>query len=172
MLWKQDLIVSRSRQTGKWVVESHDKPDIYRVRTAGGGPIYEVAIRHNAKRAFTRFQTWLPIAFPLDNLPSGVFDRLMMRSWELTWSAWVIDILDACQAHACLTVLVPNVALDATLFDAICSEQTQEVRGFHKELRDKFPYGGGFVGAPATGGGDVPRTRPDLPQPGRSGGCA
>jgi hypothetical protein len=143
-----ERLCDRSR---KWMVVSYDKLDSYQLRTTSGRTIYEIGVRHHPERKNTRFQCWLPIRFPLDNPPSGLFGRLLMRSWELAWSAWVVNISGSCEAGACVSALVPNAALDAELFNDICGEQAEEVAAFHKELRDKFNYaamGGGFAAPP------------------------
>jgi hypothetical protein len=157
---KRDRITQLCRQTGEWVVTAYDKPDLYWIRTLSSRTVYEVGVRQRRNGTSTRFQTWLPMGFRLDRPPDGLAARLMMRSWELTWSAWVASILSSCEFRPCVSVLIPNAALDAGLFHAICREQTEEVAGFHKELRDKFNYTAHFAG-----GADAPVPCPTgLPQ--------
>lgn len=150
---RKDRITRLCRQTGKFVVADYEKPASYWVRSTGAyGTMYRTVVVDDGKPTRTRFQTFLPVGFPLDRPPSGLFARLLMRSWDLRWSAWVVNILDSCEARACVTVLVPSVALDAGLFTEICHEQIQEVAAFHKELRDKFNYAAGG----ALGGAGLP----------------
>jgi hypothetical protein len=148
----------------KWMVLSYDKLDHYRLRTTSSRTVYEICVRHHPQRQSTRFQCWLPIRFSLENPPSGLFGRLLLRSWELAWSSWNINILQSCEASACVTCLVPRAALDIGLFDDICTEQSEEVAAFHKELRDKFNYAamGGTIVTPRPW--DVPSSVPALPR--------
>lgn len=151
MFRRKTKIELMCRQTGRWAMINFDKQDNFTVRTISACTVYPINVRHHPKRTTTRFQTWLPVRFPLGNPPSGLFGKLLLRSWDLPWSAWCINIVDSCEATACVSALVPSKALDAVLFDAICQEQTQEVAAFHQELRDKFHYagqsGGGFAAA-------------------------
>ena len=165
MFRRKTKIELMCRQTGNWAVTDFDKQDLFTVRTTSFRTVYPITVRHHPKRTSTRFQCWLPVNFPLDNPPSGLFGRLLLRSWDLGWSAWNINIGHSCVATACVTALVPNMALDATLFDEICREQTGEVSAFHQELRDKFNYAGqagsGYVDAEVRQGGPVvPMLRP------------
>jgi hypothetical protein len=161
MLRRKTEIERLCRRSGKWAVIEFDRVDRYQVRTTTARHLCEVTVRHvSGKRACTRFQCWLPVQFSLQNPPSGLFGRLLMRSWDLRWSAWHINIADSCEASACLSVLIPNAALDARLFDDICREMTEEVLSFHRELRDKFNYhvAAASVRQPGTAG--VPMIRP------------
>src|SRR5262245_54190610 len=98
----RDPIAELARQTGQWAVVRRQEPGLYWLRTTSGGRPYEVSVRHPRGGRFTRFQTWLPVGFPLDRTPNGLFARLMMRSWDLVWGAWVVNILEACEARACV----------------------------------------------------------------------
>lgn len=168
MFWRKTKIERMCRQTGRWAVINFDKQDNFTVRSVRTRTVYPINVRHHPKRTTTRFQTWLPVRFPLGNPPPGLFGKLLLRSWDLSWSGWCLNIVDSCEATACVTALVPSMALDAVLFDAICQEQTEEVAAFHQELRDKFNYagqfGGGYAAAEARQAGPgVPMLRPDNP---------
>ena len=171
MFRRKTKIEQLCRQTGRWAVTAFDKQDLFTVRTTAAETIYEIILRSGKQKSdCTRFHCWLPVSFHLDNPPSGLFARLMMRSRELRWSAWVLNISNACEGDACVTVLIPNVGLDAKLFDEICREQSNEVAAFHRELRDKFHWTAQFGGSSTASGAKhvgpgVPMPRPDgLPQ--------
>jgi hypothetical protein len=160
---KIELLCEKTR---KWAVVRFDKVDYFTVRTLGPCEVYSINIRHHRKHTSTLFQTWLPVNFSLGNTPSGLFGKLLLRSWDLNWSAWGINIGDSCEAIAAVSALVPTMALDAELFDDICREQTEEVAAMHKELRDKFKYAGQSGGSYAhadvrQAASGVPMRRPD-----------
>ena len=140
MFRRKTKIEQLARQTRHWAVTAFDKTDRYWLRTTSGREVHDVLVGYHRKFHNTVFQTWLPIRFSLDNPPSGLFGRLLMRSWDLRWSAWIVNIGESCEATICVKACIPTVALDAKLLDGICQEQTEEVAAFQKELRDKFNW--------------------------------
>lgn len=168
MLRRRDPIDRLCRKSGNWVMTEVEANYRHWVTHRRDRADYPVMVLHGSHHTSTRFQCWLPVRFPLANPPSGLFGRLMLRSWDLNWSSWVLNIGESCEAKACVTALVPNRALDTNLFNIICQEQVEEVSGMHKELRDKFQYSGQFRGGPpasSMGGSGMPvRWQGDLPQ--------
>jgi hypothetical protein len=162
---EESWIASLCRQTRKWTVTGFDGQDRFTVRTKGDEVIYPVTVRTSGQSSYgTRFQCFLPLRFPMETPPSGLFGRLMMRSREMDWSAWQLIIVESCEAQLYVTALIPSAVLDAALFDEVCREQTSEVAAFMKELHDKFNCAGGNSPAPTRPTGpDVPMVRTGQP---------
>jgi hypothetical protein len=134
------------------------------------------SIRLGAGGGNVLFQHHLGVEFPLDREPPGLFARLLLRNLDLSWTAWSMTIAGRCDAHLSVSARIPIAGLDAALFDAVCREIVGEVEGFHRELHDKFRWGGGGMGEPGAAGpplrGGVPMRRswdgdlPDVRYPG------
>lgn len=142
---RDDLIDRLCRESGRWMVVSREEDD-YRVRAVGDyRAVQYVGIRCGAAFHDVVFQSWFSVRFPLDNPPSGLFGRLLMRNFMLKQAAWALQIEGSCEAGLCCCARVPKSALVPCLFDIVCRELVNEIDDFHQELRDKFRWAGGEV---------------------------
>ena len=128
------------------------------------GTLSPVAIEvcYGERQVNVLFQSWLPIRFSLERPPAGLFARVLLRGHPLNWSAWQMSIGGSCEACLYVSASVPRTALDARLFQEVCTEIANEIRGFHQELHDKFAYDLGGVmpeAMPREARGGVPARR-------------
>lgn len=98
-------------------------------------------IRVRYRPGFTMlFEAELPVRFSLEDTPSDLFARVLLRSVPLKFASWRMDVRQSCEALLFLSVQWPGQGMVAGLFDDICREMRDEVLSFHQELRDKFRY--------------------------------
>jgi hypothetical protein len=135
------------------------------------GSTTSITITHHDKRAWTTFRCNLPVRFPLDRTPDGLFARAMMRSIPLGYARWHMDILECTEATLYLWAYVPSGWMTPGIFAKVCDEMATEMRSFHKEIRDRFNWlgqsGSGMTFGEVRhhGGTGLPMLRPDnLPQ--------
>src|SRR5262249_20836227 len=158
---REDPIEALCRGTGTRIVHREGDECWVRPLCATRGQ----SIRVGVGGGNALFQHHLGVDFPLGREPPGLFARLMLRNFELRWAAWSMTIAGRCDARLSVSARIPTAGLDAALFDAVCREIVGEVEGFHRELRDKFRWGGDGMGAPggagpaAPGRGGVPMRR-------------
>ena len=150
-----DTLVERlCRESGRWIVLTSEL-DWHEVRSVARPRIHNIKIRHGEGDASLIFQSYFPVRFSLENPPSGLFGRLLMRNFDLYYASWVATISGSCEAGLQVVARLPRVGIDATLLDRVCHELADESDSFDRELRDKFRYGGGGVisARVASGGG-------------------
>lgn len=140
---QEELIPKLCRESGRWLVSGRDGGDCYQVRTAGSDTIRYIDVRHQDDVRSVKFSATFPVRFPLENTPSGLFARLLLRSVSLHHSHWLIEIWESCEALPYLVARQPAAVMTPALFNAICREMVDELLGFQQELRDKFQ--GDFV---------------------------
>jgi hypothetical protein len=141
------LIPRLCRESGRWLVIGQ-QADLYRVRANDHKPIVEIDIRCPGGGPAVLFQAWFPVRFRLDNPPSGLFARLLLRNIDRGFAKWSMVIGQSCEACLTISGLVPLRALVASLLDCVCGEIRDEILGFQAELHEKFSY---FVPPPAQG---------------------
>ena len=141
----EDLIDKLCRESGRWMVVSREADDC-RVRAVGDPKsVQYIDIRDGEHCRDILLQTWFSVLFPLENPPSGLFGRLLLRNFALKYAAWSIQIAGSCEAGLCCSARLPKAGLCASLFDFACRELVNEINDFHQELRDKFRYSVGGV---------------------------
>jgi hypothetical protein len=155
---RRDLVKQLCRTSGRWLIADREG-DHYWIATNDGRARRLIDVRSSDKYAFIKFNAVFPVRFSLERTPSGLFARLLLRSNALVYSSWLVSIWDSCEATTYLHAIMPTSAMDARLFDAICTEMDGEIRGFHTELNDKFSYG---IGRPAAGHGGYSQDVPDI----------
>jgi hypothetical protein len=121
----------------------------YQVRSRDTDSPVAIEVCYGERQVNVLFQSWLPIRFSLERPPAGLFARVMLRGHTLNWSGWQMSIGGSCEACLYLSASVPRTALDAGLFQEVCTEIADELRDFHLELHDKFAYDLGGVAAEA-----------------------
>ena len=135
---RKDLIESLCQRSGWWVAGR--ERDRYLVRCGNHTTVHYIDVRHGDGMSTVRFQAAFPVRFPLDHEPAGLFARLLMRNIALRYVSWHMDIQESCEGLIYLSGQWPVVDLPPQRFNAICRELTEEIAGFHEELRDKFRY--------------------------------
>ena len=133
----EDLIEECCRETGPWRI-SHREGDRYVLRLDDHRPLQHVQVRYSSRMQHIPFQSWLSVRFPLDRTPSGLYGRLLLRSFERIYASWVMNISGSCEAYLGVVARIPASALTPALFDRVGRELLDEVFSFHQELRDKF----------------------------------
>ncbi len=136
---EEELIPRLCRESGRWLVVRREG-DCHIVQATDHRAVKEITVRDCTNSYTVLFQAWFPVRFPLDNPPSGLFGRVLMRNLDLYFSGWAVSIGGSCEACLTLAALVPRQALDARLFDNVCREVRDELIGFHQELHAKFLY--------------------------------
>ena len=132
------------------------------------GDYTAIKVVYQPHHVWTKFTCLLPVRFPLDRTPDGLFARAMIRSLSLGYTHWLIEIAERCDASLYLLANTPTEWLTPRLFGEICKEMGDEAESFHQEIQDRFNYagrsGGGFAAAAVrqTGPG-VPMRRPGSP---------
>lgn len=137
---ESDLVESLCRQSGQWMVTS-SVLDVHQVRSVHRPRIQRLQIRHMDGHASLIFQLFFSIRFSLENPPSGLFGRLMMRNHELIYASWAMGIVESCEAGLEVVARLPRQGIDARLFHSVCTELADEADSFDKELKEKFRYG-------------------------------
>ena len=134
---------------------------------------HRLEIKHDARFENVTLQGFFPIRFSLEKTPSGLFARVLMRSFELHFASWCVIMTESCEAGLCVRACVPRAALDSRLLDRVCTEIIDELEGFQKELREKFAYtpGQGIVypEAPRSTGTAIATQHARYPAPRRGG---
>lgn len=151
---RQDELIPRlCHESGRWLMVRREG-DRYIVQARDHRAVHEISVRDNGNTYTVLFQGWFPVRFSLDNPPSGLFARLLLRNMELHFSAWAIAIGGSCEACPTVAALVPRRSLDAALFNTVCHEIRDELIAFHNELHAKFRYDAPpYSPAPPVGGG-------------------
>lgn len=98
----------------------------------------------------------LPLRFPLDKTPSGLFARMLLRNVGLKFCHWNFDRRGGFEASAYLHAQWPTAGMTPEFFGSLCRGMAEEVSGFHQELRDKFLGDGSPTVRPAAAGPDTP----------------
>jgi hypothetical protein len=160
-LFKRDTLVEQLAKTTGWPI-AESCGDAYTLRSPDPGVVRHVWVRHQQGNSFMKFSATFPVRFPLDRTPDGLYGRLLLRSMNLNWCNWLMEIADNCQAQPFLWGMWPTVVVTPEFFQTVCNEMVGEIRDFHAELRDKFQYGGNAAGAAAwpTGHAGVPQIVP------------
>jgi hypothetical protein len=138
-----NLIQQLCRKTG-WGLLGQEAGR-YQVRSRGTHSPVSIEVCYSERQVNVLFQAWFPIRFSLEKRPSGLFARVLLRNHPLHWSSWQMSIGGSCEACLYLIASVPRTALDAGLFQEVCTEIANELRDFHQELHDKFLYDLGGV---------------------------
>jgi len=139
-----NLIDRLCHECGQWMVIS-SQLDAHQVRSVNRYKISHIDIRYMEGHASVIFQLYFPIRFSLENPPSGLFGRLLLRNHELHYATWVMNIVESCEAGIQVAARLPRQGIDARLFHRVCTELADEADGFGQELRDKFRYSVGGV---------------------------
>lgn len=161
-----DLIERLCRESG-WVLASREA-DFYQVRPGDHRAIQYVEIRYGERFAQVLFQSFFPIRFSLQQPPTGLSERLLMRNRNLHWSSWTAVIGGSCEQVLYVGASIPAAGLNAWLFGQVCGEMVNEIHAFHQELHEKYRYGLGGVAAktqylPPPGRPGLPQRRGDHP---------
>ena len=156
------LIETLCRESGRWMVASREAGE-YSVRAIDDRTcVRYIQLRASPAFASVVFQLFFPVRFSLQNPPSGLFGRLLVRNFKLFYAAWAMDVVGSCEAGIQLGARLPRQGIDARLFDAVCRELVDEADDFNNELREKLRFGsGGVMPARVTGddGLGVPEVR-------------
>jgi hypothetical protein len=135
----EELIPRLCQESGRWVLV-RQQHDAYWVRTSDPGRLVEIYIRCSGDAFTVLFQAYFDPRFRLDNPPSGLFGRVLLRNHDLHLSNWAMYIGESCEACLYVAAMIPKAALTASLFDKVCRELVDEINGFKRELHDKFLY--------------------------------
>jgi hypothetical protein len=146
-LRSEDLIVRLCDESG-WLLVSQEH-DHYVVRSGDPTTQQYVNIRWKPTAHNVLFTCWFPVRFSLERDAPGLNARLMLRSRDLHYAAWKMDIGGSTEACFYVGSSLPASSLDSRVFGFVCQEITWEINAFHAELRSKFAYGGGQVGGDA-----------------------
>jgi hypothetical protein len=134
----EGFIEGLCRATGWVLVErQHDR---YWVRPGDWRPSQKIRIRYGGNFESVTFMSWLPIQFPMNPSPSGLFGRVLLRNLELRWAAWAMTMHESCEASLCVVARLPARVLNAALFHSVCCELVDEVHAFQQELYTKLRY--------------------------------
>ena len=152
MFRQEDLMTRLCRESGRWLITRRGGDCVW-VQANDNRAVCEIMIRDSTNVLSVLFQNWFPVRFSLQNPPSGLFGRLLLRNLELHFAGWAVSIGESCEACLTLAAQVPRSALTASLFDFICREIRDEINGFHQELHDKFLYSMGTPAQPPLPGG-------------------
>lgn len=155
---RQDVIEAYVASSPAWALVFREV-DTYVIGSRDGGSGARIQIRSAERFHSVIFQLYLGTRFSLERTPHMIFGRLMMRSRELIWPAWVADIGESMEAKVFLAARVPRAALDHALFEEICREMRDEAWGFEKELRDKLDWMRGWTPPQPQGGSGPPARR-------------
>jgi hypothetical protein len=146
-------------RTGQWQIMAR-RGDWWYVANTDQRRQHEIAVRYSEKLVVAKFSCVFPIRFRLRPEPPGLCARLLMRSHDLCYAHWTMNISDSCEGQAYLFAQWPVSALTTAVFDGICREMHRETEDFAFELRSKFQWGGGGY-VPPQGTAGVPAVRPD-----------
>lgn len=136
----EDLIHRLCRESGRWRLVEREG-DRYHVVADDGSPLQPIWLRYRQGRSESiPLQSRFPVRFPLDNPPSGLFGRLLMRNFTLVHAYWAVNLGESCEALLWVLARVSVAGLDAKLFDMVCREMRDEIVAFHRELKDKLRY--------------------------------
>jgi hypothetical protein len=156
---RNDLqVMEWCRASGAWQFNCKDG-DWWYITNNDARRNHRIGVRHSAKLAVVKFSAKFPMRFSLRPEPPGLFARLLMRSHDLAYASWIMNIADSCEAQPYLFAQWPATAMTPVVFNAICNEMRDEIDAFGYELRSKFQYGGGEP--PPHGTSGVPAIRPD-----------
>ena len=108
-----------------------------------------IAIRDEPHGNFMAVTAQLPITFPIDKTPNGLFLRAMMRSRDLRHASWCVLVADGCNVVLWMNAEYPSEWFNQNAYNAICREITGEIEAFYREICDRFRYG------PSMGGPDI-----------------
>ena len=144
---RDDLVAHLCRRSGKWYVHNRRGP-LHWVCACDEKSMLLIRVSYRPGY-FLMFEAELPIRFSLENPPSGLFGRVLLRSGALKLASWRMDIRESCEAVLYLSVQMPEHRMSGEMFDEVCREMRDEVLALHQELRDKFHY---TVGGPVQGG--------------------
>jgi hypothetical protein len=160
--WRGDGVIERlCRETGWGFIGQ--EAGRHQVQSRGTRSPVAIDVCYGERQVNVLFQSWFPIRFSLEKPPAGLFARVLLRSHALNWSAWQMSIGGSCEACLYLSASVPRTALDACLFQAVCTEIAEELRQFHVELHDKFAYDlGGVVPTVLPAALAVPQPEPSF----------
>jgi hypothetical protein len=134
---RDDLVTRLCRESGRWFITGREG-DSYDLRSNDAAAIRFLSVRHRPDVDYVMFNAALPLRFPLDRTPSGLFARMLLRNVGLKYCHWNMDLRGSLEAVAYLHAQWPILGMTAGFFDSLCREMTEEIRGFHQELRDKF----------------------------------
>lgn len=134
---RNDLIRKLCKGTGRWIVIGQEG-DVYDLRSNDASRVRHACVRWRADVQFIMFQAYLPLRFPLDRTPSGLFARMLLRNMDVSFAHWHMDLRGSAEAVAYLAGQWPLAGMTPKFFDAVCREMTDEVHAFHQELREKF----------------------------------
>lgn len=141
-LFRREARIARLCRQSGWLLHGRNL-DLFQISAGATSRGHTILVRDDGGSTVD-FHSWFPVRFALDNPPSGLFGRLLLRSHDLEYASWSMSIQQSCEAALMVAARVPSHALDVPLFDRVCREITGEVVGFHQELRDKFRYEAGF----------------------------
>jgi hypothetical protein len=136
---RETLVESLVRQSGLHIINRD--ADRYWLRFLDGSPARIVHVKHGENMCTMGFTAELAIRFPLDKEVQGLFARLMMRSTELCYASWRMDIGGSTQAIVYLYAQAQVLGLSDVRFQAIIREMTAELLAVEAELRAKFSWG-------------------------------
>ena len=163
---REDFVTRMCRLSGRWTITGREG-DGYDLRSNDARAVRYLSARHRPGVDYVMFHAALPLRFPLDRTPSGLFARLLLRNAGLQFCHWNLDLRGGFEASAYLHAQWPVPGMTPEFFDSLCRELTEEVRGFHQELRDKFLGDGSPSVRLATGGPDVRHVGPVRDRPGQ-----
>jgi hypothetical protein len=138
-----DLVSRLCRETGFSLTGR--EADHYQVRLMDHRSPVFIEVRYSDRSPNAMFQAWFPVRFSLEKPPAGLFARVLLRNTSMTWSAWGMSIGQSCEACLYVSASIPQQAMDARVFNGVCQEIAQEIRGFREELQSKFSYDLGGV---------------------------
>jgi hypothetical protein len=142
------MVLDWCRATETWQINSRDG-DWYTVTPTDSRRTHRIHVRHSPKLVVVNFSASFGMRFSLAEEPRGLFARILMRSHDLGFASWHMDIQKSCEAQPYLFARWPASAMTPRVFDAVCNEMHQELDAFAYELRSKFQYAGGGAGLPA-----------------------
>ena len=125
------------RLTGQWIVVGREG-DSYELRSDDRRTVRTLSVRHRPDADYLMFQAALPLRFPLDRTPSGLFARMLLRNVGLKYSHWNLDLRGSFEASAYLSAQWPKPGMTPGFFASLCREMVDEAAGLHQELRDSF----------------------------------
>lgn len=158
-----DLIDRLCRECGHWMLASCEL-DSHRIRSVTRPMIQHINVRYMEGQPSLIFQLFYPVRFSLENPPSGLFARLLLRNHSLYYAMWAMNIVQSCEAGIEVAARLPRQGVDASLFHAVCSELADEAEGFDRELKSKFNYSPGPMppATPVSGYGTLGQAGPDV----------
>jgi hypothetical protein len=161
---RKDLVKTFCRKNGNWLIIGREG-DRYELCSNDHRAVRYLTVRHQPKIHYIKFSSALPLQFPLDRTPSGLFARMLLRNLELHYCHWNMDLGGSYEARPFLCAQWPVLGMTKTFFESVCREMTEESHGFLQELRDKFQGAGtpagGYQGAAAPQAPDVRYREPD-----------